>query len=168
MLFQLFDFFFRGVLKYQTNIEAHPPGCVTANQSSWDPQAKEVDKGDNEDRPCREEAYFQGHYPQVCLLSSSLYLIVAISWSAIMCLHVVVKQYIRNTKPSVLAGFIGTDLRRWSEWVRVNGLGLAAREKVAFTSSLVICFCRLGFGCRVLFVFTSLSVCSATSGAATL
>lgn len=77
-----FWFFFRGVLKYQTNIEAHPPGCVTANQSSWDPQAKEVDKADNEERPCREEAHFQGHYPQVCLLSSSLYLIVAISWSA--------------------------------------------------------------------------------------
>lgn len=137
----------------------------------------EVDKGDNEERPCREEAHFQGHSPQVCLLSSSLYLIVAIGLRptcvplpahVIMCLHVVIKQYIRNVKPSVLAGFIGTDLRRRSERVRVNGFGLAAREKVAFTSSSVICFCRLGFGCRVLFVFTSLSVCSATSGAATL
>ncbi|XP_029699812.1 NADPH oxidase 4 isoform X5 [Takifugu rubripes] len=53
-----------GVLKYQTNIEAHPPGCFTANQSNMDPQAKEMEKADNEERRCTEEAHFQGHYPQ--------------------------------------------------------------------------------------------------------
>ncbi|XP_056906626.1 NADPH oxidase 4 isoform X4 [Takifugu flavidus] len=53
-----------GVLKYQTNIEAHPPGCLTANQSNMDPQAKEMEKADNEERRCTEEAHFQGHYPQ--------------------------------------------------------------------------------------------------------
>lgn len=69
-----FWLFSRGVLKYQTNIEAHPPGCLTANQSNMDPQAKEMEKADNEERRCTEEAHFQGHYPQVCLLSFSLHL----------------------------------------------------------------------------------------------
>ncbi|XP_029699813.1 NADPH oxidase 4 isoform X6 [Takifugu rubripes] len=58
-----------GVLKYQTNIEAHPPGCFTANQSNMDPQAKEMEKADNEERRCTEEAHFQGHYPQYILLN---------------------------------------------------------------------------------------------------
>nr|XP_057936309.1 NADPH oxidase 4 [Doryrhamphus excisus] len=53
-----------GALKYQTNIEAHPPGCLRANQSSTEQQGEELEQREEEDRPCREEAHFQPHYPQ--------------------------------------------------------------------------------------------------------
>ncbi|XP_037534390.1 NADPH oxidase 4-like, partial [Nematolebias whitei] len=50
-----------GALKYQTNIETHPPGCLRANQSS----PKQQDEGD--ESRCREEAHFEPHYPQTWL-----------------------------------------------------------------------------------------------------
>ncbi|XP_026189350.1 NADPH oxidase 4 [Mastacembelus armatus] len=53
-----------GALKYQTNIEAHPPGCLRANQSSTEQQGEELEQSEDEERRCREEAHFQPHYPQ--------------------------------------------------------------------------------------------------------
>lgn len=55
----------RGVLKYQTNIEAHPPGCLRANQSGTEQQGEELEQAEDEERRCGEEAHFQPHYPQV-------------------------------------------------------------------------------------------------------
>ncbi|XP_053279673.1 NADPH oxidase 4 [Pleuronectes platessa] len=56
-----------GALKYQTNIEAHPPGCLRANQSITEQHDKELEPGEDEERRCREEAHFQPHYPQTWL-----------------------------------------------------------------------------------------------------
>lgn len=56
----------RGVLKYQTNIEAHPPGCLRANQST-EQRGEELEQAEDEERRCREEAHFQPHCPQVCV-----------------------------------------------------------------------------------------------------
>ncbi|XP_056298059.1 NADPH oxidase 4 [Pseudoliparis swirei] len=53
-----------GALKYQTNVEAHPPGCLRANQSSPERQGAELEQGEDEARRCGEEAHFQPHYPQ--------------------------------------------------------------------------------------------------------
>ncbi|XP_006802158.1 NADPH oxidase 4 isoform X2 [Neolamprologus brichardi] len=56
-----------GALKYQTNIEAHPPGCFRANQSSTEQQGDELDTSEEEERRCNEDAHFQPHYPQTWL-----------------------------------------------------------------------------------------------------
>uniref|UniRef100_A0A671VEU4 FAD-binding FR-type domain-containing protein n=1 Tax=Sparus aurata TaxID=8175 RepID=A0A671VEU4_SPAAU len=56
-----------GALKYQTNIEAHPPGCLRANQSGAEQLGEELEQGEDEERRCREEAHFQPHYPQTWL-----------------------------------------------------------------------------------------------------
>lgn len=54
-----------GALKYQTNVESHPPGCLRANQSSGKQEGPE--SAEDDERRCREEAYFQPHNPQVCV-----------------------------------------------------------------------------------------------------
>uniref|UniRef100_A0A8C4F6E0 FAD-binding FR-type domain-containing protein n=1 Tax=Dicentrarchus labrax TaxID=13489 RepID=A0A8C4F6E0_DICLA len=56
-----------GALKYQTNIEAHPPGCVGTNHSSTEQHGDELEQGEDEERTCREQAHFQPHYPQTWL-----------------------------------------------------------------------------------------------------
>lgn len=76
-----------GALKYQTNIEAHPPGCLSSNQSST-----EYHREDHDDREqqCREEPYFQHHSPETWL------------WvSAPLCLYCAerVYRYIRSSDP---------------------------------------------------------------------
>lgn len=54
-----------GALKYQTNLEGHPPGCLRANQSSPEQRGEELEQHEDEEQRCREEAHFQPHYPQV-------------------------------------------------------------------------------------------------------
>lgn len=54
-----------GALKYQTNVESHPPGCLRANQSSGKQEGPE--SAEDDERRCREEAYFQPHNPQTWL-----------------------------------------------------------------------------------------------------
>lgn len=41
-----------------------------------------MEKADNEERQCREEAHFQGHYPQVCMCA--LYLCTCSSVSCFL------------------------------------------------------------------------------------
>uniref|UniRef100_A0A4W6F941 NADPH oxidase 4 n=1 Tax=Lates calcarifer TaxID=8187 RepID=A0A4W6F941_LATCA len=86
-----------GALKYQTNIEAHPPGCLRANQSSAEQQGKELDQGEDEERRCREEAHFQPHYPQTWL------------WvSGPLCLYCAERfyRYIRSSHPITIVTVI--------------------------------------------------------------
>ncbi|XP_061923248.1 NADPH oxidase 4 [Entelurus aequoreus] len=79
-----------GALKYQTNIEAHPPGCLRANQSSPQQQGEELEPREEEETPCREEPHFQPHYPQTWL------------WvSGPLCLYCAERlyRYIRSSDP---------------------------------------------------------------------
>ncbi|XP_047248404.1 NADPH oxidase 4 isoform X1 [Girardinichthys multiradiatus] len=55
-----------GALKYQTNIEAHPPGCLRPNQSSME-QHVDLDQLEDDDGRCREDAHFEPHSPQTWL-----------------------------------------------------------------------------------------------------
>ncbi|KAI5098629.1 NADPH oxidase 4, partial [Silurus meridionalis] len=83
-----------GTLKVQMNVEAHPPGCVSANQThptnpiSGDEKRAESAKGSPE--VCDDEARFQGHFPQTWL------------WvSAPLCLYCAerVYRYVRSGTP---------------------------------------------------------------------
>lgn len=79
-----------GALKFQTNVEAHPPGCFTANQTSSEPQGEELERRMGADRSCGEEAHFQPHYPQTWL------------WvSGPLCLYCAERlyRYIRSSSP---------------------------------------------------------------------
>ncbi|XP_061683977.1 NADPH oxidase 4 isoform X2 [Syngnathoides biaculeatus] len=49
-----------GALKYQSNVEAHPPGCSRANRSV----PEEPERRDDAEMRCGEEARFQAHCPQ--------------------------------------------------------------------------------------------------------
>ncbi|KAJ3590312.1 hypothetical protein NHX12_008265 [Muraenolepis orangiensis] len=48
---------FCGALKYQINVDAHPPGCLGANQSSPEPQGEELESGNDAERRCTEETW---------------------------------------------------------------------------------------------------------------
>ncbi|KAM9318085.1 NADPH oxidase 4 [Pholidichthys leucotaenia] len=79
-----------GALKYQTNIEAHPPGCLRANHSSSKEDNNDLNQSEDEEVRCKEEAHFQPHYPQTWL------------WvSGPLCLYCVERfyRYIRSTDP---------------------------------------------------------------------
>lgn len=87
----LFFFLYSGVLKYQTNLNEHPPGCINPNktlqQNMTVPKAFEDLLPDYttepfpEDLPvpepfarnsfvriCSEEPKFQSHFPEVCMI----------------------------------------------------------------------------------------------------
>eukprot|EP00063_Salmo_salar_P044110 XP_014018945.1 PREDICTED: NADPH oxidase 4 isoform X6 [Salmo salar] len=49
-----------GALKYQTNFEAHPPGCLRANQTN----PEESGQAEGDGWSCREEARFQPNSPE--------------------------------------------------------------------------------------------------------
>ncbi|KAM3875458.1 NADPH oxidase 4 [Diretmus argenteus] len=86
-----------GALKYQTNIEAHPPGCLRANQSNPEQQGEELEQGEGDERRCREEACFQPHYPQTWL------------WvSGPLCLYCAERfyRYIRSSDPVTIVTVI--------------------------------------------------------------
>ncbi|XP_010892023.2 NADPH oxidase 4 isoform X1 [Esox lucius] len=79
-----------GALKYQTNIEAHPPGCLRANQSSPDPTREESGQALGDGRSCKEEARFQPNSPETWL------------WvSGPLCLYCAERlyRYIRSNSP---------------------------------------------------------------------
>ncbi|KAJ0022181.1 hypothetical protein NQD34_009671 [Periophthalmus magnuspinnatus] len=79
-----------GALKYQTNMEAHPPGCVRSNQSSSGQDREEAEQAEDGEPRCREDPHFHHHYPQTWL------------WvSAPLCLYCAerVYRYIRSSEP---------------------------------------------------------------------
>ncbi|XP_060902353.1 NADPH oxidase 4 isoform X1 [Labrus mixtus] len=86
-----------GALKYQTNLEAHPPGCLRANQSSTEQHGEELGQSEDEERRCREEAHFQPHCPQTWL------------WvSGPLCLYCAERlyRYIRSSNPVTIVTVI--------------------------------------------------------------
>ncbi|RXN24249.1 NADPH oxidase 4 [Labeo rohita] len=64
-----------GALKYQSNVEAHPPGCVHNNLTSLTNHRVAGEKGaEFPNAPptvCQEEARFQPHFPQTWLWVSA-------------------------------------------------------------------------------------------------
>lgn len=87
----LFFFSCRGVLKYQTNLEEHPPGCFNPNKTLREnmtvPKAFEEPFPNHTTEPfpedlsvpepfvqnnfmriCSEEPKFQSHFPEVCMI----------------------------------------------------------------------------------------------------
>ncbi|XP_051933739.1 NADPH oxidase 4 isoform X2 [Hippocampus zosterae] len=86
-----------GALKYQTNIEAHPPGCLRANHSRAEEQGEELEKREQEEMPCKAEAHFQPHFPQTWL------------WvSGPLCLYCAERlyRYIRSSDPVTIVTVI--------------------------------------------------------------
>lgn len=92
-LFVCFKFNFRGLLKYQTNLDTHPPGCINLNRTSsqnislpeyfsehfHEPFPEEFSKPEEFTQNtfvkiCMEEPRFQANFPQVrlilCLIST--------------------------------------------------------------------------------------------------
>lgn len=55
----------RGALKYQLNVESHPPGCIHTNLSSHSLTNHRAAGEKESGGVCREEARFQTHFPQV-------------------------------------------------------------------------------------------------------
>ncbi|KAI3354362.1 hypothetical protein L3Q82_018888, partial [Scortum barcoo] len=130
-----------GALKYQTNIEAHPPGCIRANQSGAEQQAEELEQGEDEERRCREEAHFQPHYPQTWL------------WvSGPLCLYCAERfyRYIRSSDPVTIVTVIRhpcdvIELRmlkknfkaRPGQYIVLNCPGVSSFENHPFTLTTV-------------------------------
>ncbi|KAM6946187.1 NADPH oxidase 4 [Aplochiton taeniatus] len=79
-----------GALKYQVNVEAHPPGCLLANQSRPERQGEEPEPSKVAEGRCRGDAQFQPHFPQTWL------------WvSGPLCLYCAERlyRYIRSSAP---------------------------------------------------------------------
>ncbi|XP_066535289.1 NADPH oxidase 4 isoform X2 [Hoplias malabaricus] len=95
-----------GAIKFQTNIEAHPPGCIRANQTnttshSWSNQQQdedtEVESKQASQTVCREEAQFQPNFPEAWL------------WVlAPLCLYCAerVYRYIRGSAPVTIVSVV--------------------------------------------------------------
>ncbi|XP_077468474.1 NADPH oxidase 4 [Stigmatopora argus] len=86
-----------GALKYQTNIGAHPPGCLRANNSSAEQKEEELEQRKEEGMRCRAEAHFQPHCPQTWL------------WvSGPLCLYCAERlyRYIRSSNPVTIVSVI--------------------------------------------------------------
>uniref|UniRef100_A0A672L962 FAD-binding FR-type domain-containing protein n=1 Tax=Sinocyclocheilus grahami TaxID=75366 RepID=A0A672L962_SINGR len=73
-----------GALKYQSNVEAHPPGCTHNNLSSWTNHKAAREKGAEfsgaPQTVCQEEAHFQPHFPQTWLWVSAPLCLYCAEW----------------------------------------------------------------------------------------
>uniref|UniRef100_A0A8C7M4K1 NADPH oxidase 4 n=1 Tax=Oncorhynchus kisutch TaxID=8019 RepID=A0A8C7M4K1_ONCKI len=86
-----------GALKYQTNFEAHPPGCLRANQTNPDKTEEESGQAEGDGRSCREEARFQPNSPETWL------------WvSGPLCLYCAERlyRYIRSNSPVTIVAVV--------------------------------------------------------------
>ncbi|RVE64629.1 hypothetical protein OJAV_G00127860 [Oryzias javanicus] len=122
-----------GALKYQTNTEAHPPGCLRSSQSLQEPQADDLDQKQR----CNEDAHFLPHYPQTWL------------WvSGPLCLYCVERlyRYIRSSHPVTIVTVIRhpcdvVELRmlkknfraRPGQYILLNCPGVSSFENHPFT-----------------------------------
>uniref|UniRef100_A0A674B0Z4 NADPH oxidase 4 n=1 Tax=Salmo trutta TaxID=8032 RepID=A0A674B0Z4_SALTR len=82
-----------GALKYQTNLEAHPPGCLRANQT----KLEESGQAEGDGWSCREEARFQPNSPETWL------------WvSGPLCLYCAERlyRYIRSNSPVTIVAVV--------------------------------------------------------------
>uniref|UniRef100_A0A671MH75 FAD-binding FR-type domain-containing protein n=1 Tax=Sinocyclocheilus anshuiensis TaxID=1608454 RepID=A0A671MH75_9TELE len=73
-----------GALKYQSNVEARPPGCTHNNLSSWTNHKAAGEKGAEfsgaPQTVCQEEAHFQPHFPQTWLWVSAPLCLYCAEW----------------------------------------------------------------------------------------
>ncbi|XP_072528184.1 NADPH oxidase 4 isoform X2 [Salminus brasiliensis] len=91
-----------GALKYQTNVDTHPPGCIRANQTNgssytWSNQKPETQTQGTPLTVCGEDAHFQPHFPQTWL------------WvTAPLCLYCAERLYrcIRGSTPVTIVSVI--------------------------------------------------------------
>uniref|UniRef100_A0A8C7UA41 FAD-binding FR-type domain-containing protein n=1 Tax=Oncorhynchus mykiss TaxID=8022 RepID=A0A8C7UA41_ONCMY len=86
-----------GALKYQTNFEAHPPGCLRANQTNPDKTEEESGQAEGDGWSCREEARFQPNSPETWL------------WvSGPLCLYCAERlyRYIRSNSPVTIVAVV--------------------------------------------------------------
>ncbi|XP_055735580.1 NADPH oxidase 4 isoform X2 [Salvelinus fontinalis] len=86
-----------GALKYQTNFEAHPPGCLRANQTNPDKTEEEPGQAEGDVWSCREEARFQPNSPETWL------------WvSGPLCLYCAERlyRYIRSNSPVTIVAVV--------------------------------------------------------------
>uniref|UniRef100_A0AAZ3S4M8 NADPH oxidase 4 n=1 Tax=Oncorhynchus tshawytscha TaxID=74940 RepID=A0AAZ3S4M8_ONCTS len=86
-----------GALKYQTNFEAHPPGCLRANQTNPDKTEEESGQAVGDGWSCREEARFQPNSPETWL------------WvSGPLCLYCAERlyRYIRSYSPVTIVAVV--------------------------------------------------------------
>ncbi|XP_049323051.1 NADPH oxidase 4 [Astyanax mexicanus] len=96
-----------GALKYQTNVDTHPPGCIRTNQTNSSSytssnQVPETQtKAELKEMPhitvCKEDAHFQHHFPQTWL------------WvTAPLCLYCAERlyRYIRGSAPVTVVSVI--------------------------------------------------------------
>lgn len=111
-----------GALKYQTNLEGHPPGCLRANQSSTESQGKEPGQGEAEERRrCIEEAHFQPHYPQVCVCVW-VYFSYMLAFKCTVCVCVCAVQ------PVLLCVCVCVEMEK-CQWEFIRGAVLLGRSR---------------------------------------
>ncbi|XP_066555374.1 NADPH oxidase 4 isoform X2 [Amia ocellicauda] len=99
-----------GVLKYQANIDTHPPGCFKPNKTGQDPEPKletalqpslhhslGLSPTENFGKVCKEEPHFQSHFPETWL------------WvSGPLCLYCAERlyRYIRSSTPVTIVSVV--------------------------------------------------------------
>eukprot|EP00063_Salmo_salar_P044107 XP_014018942.1 PREDICTED: NADPH oxidase 4 isoform X3 [Salmo salar] len=93
LMFTASSYCISGALKYQTNFEAHPPGCLRANQTN----PEESGQAEGDGWSCREEARFQPNSPETWL------------WvSGPLCLYCAERlyRYIRSNSPVTIVAVV--------------------------------------------------------------
>uniref|UniRef100_A0A3B1JA79 NADPH oxidase 4 n=1 Tax=Astyanax mexicanus TaxID=7994 RepID=A0A3B1JA79_ASTMX len=140
---------FQGALKYQTNVDTHPPGCIRTNQTNSSSytssnQVPETQtKAELKEMPhitvCKEDAHFQHHFPQTWL------------WvTAPLCLYCAERlyRYIRGSAPVTVVSVI----RHPCDVIELRMLksGFKARPGQSYFINILcvcVCVCVYWFQC---------------------
>uniref|UniRef100_W5K8U1 NADPH oxidase 4 n=1 Tax=Astyanax mexicanus TaxID=7994 RepID=W5K8U1_ASTMX len=138
-----------GALKYQTNVDTHPPGCIRTNQTNSSSytssnQVPETQtKAELKEMPhitvCKEDAHFQHHFPQTWL------------WvTAPLCLYCAERlyRYIRGSAPVTVVSVI----RHPCDVIELRMLksGFKARPGQSYFINILcvcVCVCVYWFQC---------------------